>query len=172
MKLWSDSFASPIGNLFLAVDDQGSLRALEFDGGDRFERLLQIHYGRDVQLEAQSNPFEIKDLLQRYFEGELEVIQDIRTQTNGTDFQRKVWASLREISSGTTISYGDLAKRIENPAAVRAVGLANGANPISIVVPCHRVIGASGKLTGYGGGLERKRWLLDHERRYSGFGLF
>ena len=92
-----------------------------------------------------------------------------RAALGGTDFQRRVWAELEKIPYGVTISYGDLAQRIGNPKAVRAVGLANGQNPISIIVPCHRVIGANGTLTGYGGGLERKRWLLDFER---GGGLF
>ena len=87
-----------------------------------------------------------------------------RGALGGTPFQRKVWRELEKIPYGTTISYGELAKRIDNPDAVRAVGLANGRNPISIVVPCHRVIGANGSLTGYGGGLERKRWLLEFER--------
>jgi len=87
-----------------------------------------------------------------------------RDAIGGTPFQRRVWAALEAIPYGSTISYGELARRIENPAAVRAVGLANGRNPLSIVVPCHRVIGAGGTLTGYGGGLERKRWLLDLER--------
>ena len=84
-------------------------------------------------------------------------------QTNGTEFQRDVWAALRTIPAGQTRTYGELAKQINRPAAVRAVGMTNGANPIGIVVPCHRVIGANGTLTGYAGGLERKRWLLEHE---------
>ncbi len=83
--------------------------------------------------------------------------------TGGTEFQRRVWRALREVPHGRTISYGELARRVGQPAAVRAVGLANGRNPLSIVVPCHRVVGAGGALTGYGGGLERKRWLLAHE---------
>ncbi len=81
----------------------------------------------------------------------------------GTDFQRRVWAALREIPSGTTRTYGDIAAELGEPGAARAVGLANGANPVAIVVPCHRVIGSAGALTGFGGGLERKRWLLEHE---------
>jgi methylated-DNA-[protein]-cysteine S-methyltransferase len=87
-----------------------------------------------------------------------------RDAVGGTPFQQRVWRELENIPYGTIISYGELAKRLGNPGAVRAVGLANGHNPISIIVPCHRVIGANGTLTGYGGGLERKRWLLDHER--------
>jgi O-6-methylguanine DNA methyltransferase len=85
------------------------------------------------------------------------------TDGGGTDFERSVWAELRCIPLGTTISYGELAKRIGNPNAMRAVGLANGKNPIAIVVPCHRVIGANGSMTGYGGGIHRKEWLLRHE---------
>ena len=88
-------------------------------------------------------------------------------QTAGTAFQRSVWNELRKIPSGSAISYGKLAEQIARPKAVRAVGLANGSNPVGIVVPCHRVIGSNGSLTGYGGGLERKRWLLDHERQHA-----
>jgi len=91
-------------------------------------------------------------------------IDHLRVATVGTPFQQRVWAALRTIPCGETMSYGDLARRIGQPSAVRAVGLANGANPIPIVVPCHRVIGASGQLVGYGGGLHRKQWLLAHER--------
>ena len=114
---------------------------------------------------------EARRQLDDYFAGrrktfDLEIDRDA---LGGTPFQRQVWRELEKIPYGVTISYGDLAERIENPAAVRAVGLANGRNPISIIVPCHRVIGANGTLTGYGGGLERKRWLLDFE---SGSGLF
>jgi methylated-DNA-[protein]-cysteine S-methyltransferase len=99
-----------------------------------------------------------------YFSGELTAIDTLPVATGGTEFQRLVWSELRRIPCGASISYSELARRIGRPAAVRAVGLANGANPIGIVVPCHRVIGANGTLTGYGGGIERKRWLLAHER--------
>ena len=88
---------------------------------------------------------------------------DVPLELAGTDFQRRVWSALRDIPYGETISYGELARRVGNPGAVRAVGLANGRNPVAIIVPCHRVIGADGSLTGYGGGLDRKAWLLDHE---------
>ena len=107
----------------------------------------------------------MKDALARFFAGDVEAIAPLAVRTNGTDFQRRVWAALRRIPAGRTTTYGELAATIGAPAASRAVGLANGANPIAIVVPCHRVIGANGTLTGYGGGLARKRWLLDHERR-------
>ncbi len=99
-----------------------------------------------------------------YFDGDLSAVNDLPTETNGTAFQRAVWQVLRKIPAGRTISYGALAAQIGNPKAVRAVGLANGSNPIAIVVPCHRVIGANASLTGYGAGLHRKRWLLAHER--------
>ena len=99
-----------------------------------------------------------------YFEGDLNAVDELPTETNGTAFQRAVWTALRKIPAGRTVSYGALAAQIGNHKAVRAVGLANGANPIAIVVPCHRVIGANASLTGYGGGLHRKRWLLAHER--------
>ena len=97
--------------------------------------------------------------LEEYFAGERTEFS-LPLESHGTDFQQRVWRALRAIPFGTTISYGELARRIGNPRAVRAVGLANGRNPISIIVPCHRVIGANGTLTGYGGGLERKRFLL------------
>jgi methylated-DNA-[protein]-cysteine S-methyltransferase len=101
--------------------------------------------------------------LQQYFAGQRHDF-DLPLAAAGTTFQQKVWRSLREIPYGVTWSYGALARRIEQPTASRAVGLANGRNPIAIIVPCHRVIGANGTLTGYGGGLPRKQWLLQHER--------
>jgi methylated-DNA-[protein]-cysteine S-methyltransferase len=106
--------------------------------------------------------------MKNYFAGELGAIDDLPVKTAGTPFQRAVWSALREIPLGATESYGKLAERIGRPTAVRAVGLANGSNPIGIVVPCHRVIGANGSLTGYGGGMERKRWLLEHEKAQTG----
>ena len=104
--------------------------------------------------------------LEEYFAGKRQVftVPIDRETMGGTDFQRRVWAGLEAIPYGVTISYGELARRIAHPAAVRAVGLANGRNPLSIIVPCHRVIGANGKLTGYGGGTERKRQLLELEK--------
>jgi methylated-DNA-[protein]-cysteine S-methyltransferase len=106
--------------------------------------------------------------VQRYFDGELGALDGLAVRTGGTAFQRSVWAELRRIPVATTISYGQLAGRIGRPSASRAVGMANGANPVAIVVPCHRVIGANAKLTGYGGGLHRKAWLIAHERRHAG----
>lgn len=105
-----------------------------------------------------------REQLDAYFDMRLTRF-DLPLEPRGTDFQRRVWESLRVIPFGETISYAELARRIDNPKAVRAVGAANGRNPLMIVVPCHRVIGADGSLTGFGGGIERKRWLLDHESR-------
>ena len=102
--------------------------------------------------------------LQAWFAGDLRAFDGLSITTGGTEFQRRVWAALRDIPAGETRSYGQLAAAIGQPTAVRAVGLANGANPVGIVTPCHRVIGAGGALTGYAGGVERKRWLLEHER--------
>jgi methylated-DNA-[protein]-cysteine S-methyltransferase len=113
--------------------------------------------------EARPGLFGLSAKVQAYFQGELGVLDSLSVTMGGTEFQRQVWRALREIPYGTRISYGELARRVGRPSAVRAVGAANGANPIGVIVPCHRVIGADGTLTGYAGGLERKRWLLQHE---------
>lgn len=107
----------------------------------------------------------VEDVLARYFGGELDAFDAVPVELNGTAFQKQVWQALRRIPSGSTISYAELARRIGNPSAIRAVGTANGANPVAVIVPCHRVIGSDGSLTGYGGGLDRKQWLLAHEGR-------
>jgi O-6-methylguanine DNA methyltransferase len=162
MKLYVDRMPSPIGNLFLVWEDE-TLRALDFgDYEERFARLLRVHYGAS-RPEPGRAPKAIHGALEAYFEGDLTAIDRVPVKTNGTPFQLQVWQALRSIPAGRTSSYGELAARIGRPGASRAVGLANGSNPIGIVVPCHRVIGANGTLTGYGGGLERKRWLLAHE---------
>ncbi|WP_371744667.1 methylated-DNA--[protein]-cysteine S-methyltransferase [Nordella sp. HKS 07] len=101
--------------------------------------------------------------LRAYYAGDIGAVDELATEGGGTPFQERVWAELRRIPVGTTISYGELAVRLGDKKATRAVGLANGRNPISVVVPCHRVIGADGSLTGYGGGVPRKKWLLAHE---------
>lgn len=124
---------------------------------------MRLHYGPKTRVEHGRAPKELREPLERYFAGEIRAIDSIPTRTAGTEFQRSVWAALRTIPAGKTWSYGDLAVRIGRPKAVRAVGLANGSNPVGLVVPCHRVIGSNGSLTGYGGGIERKRWLLRHE---------
>lgn len=158
-----DRLETPIGTALLVTDDQGFLRALDWsDYETRLHRLLRRHYGEFV-LEPAPAPKDITRALTQYFAGDLAQLNTIKWRTNGTPFQRKVWTKLQTIPAGKTASYGSMATRLKVPNAARAVGLANGANPVSVVVPCHRLIGADGSLTGYGGGLERKQWLLAHE---------
>jgi methylated-DNA-[protein]-cysteine S-methyltransferase len=125
-------------------------------------QLLRLQYGAAVLVNARA-PETVRAALTAYFAGDLDRLKSIPWRVAGTPFQRNVWTALRAIPAGTALSYRTLATRLNVPKAVRAVGHANGANPISVVVPCHRVIGADGSLTGYGGGLDRKRWLLEHE---------
>jgi methylated-DNA-[protein]-cysteine S-methyltransferase len=164
-QFYSEAFDTPTGRMLIVTDDEQRLRAADWeDKGDRLLRMLRLHYGQSgYELQEARIDSLARQALEAYFEGQLAAIEAIRTQTRGTGFQRRVWAALREIPAGTTMSYGQLAAKIGQPAAVRAVGAANGANPTPIVVPCHRVIGADASLTGFGGGLERKRWLLAHE---------
>jgi len=158
-----DRLASPIGEILLVTDQAGQLRALDFhDHQPRMLRLLRLHYG-DQALEPGPAPAAIRQALDGYFAGDLRALSTIPWATAGTAFQRQVWRALGDIPARQTTTYGRLAAAIGRPAAVRAVGAANGANPVGIVVPCHRVVGTGGALTGYGGGLERKRWLLAHE---------
>src|SRR5579872_862255 len=167
MRLQLDRSSSPIGNLLLVFDAQGALRALDFqDYEARMTTLLRRQYGA-VELYDGPAPPSAKRALKAYFNGDLAALDKIQVATGGSDFQREVWKALRAVPAGATTSYGQLATDLGRPNSSRAVGLANGANPVAIVVPCHRVIGANGALTGYGGGLPRKRWLLDHERRFS-----
>lgn len=139
------------------------------DGADIVGVYLQVYahgadpseYGERVERDRVLD--EAARQLTEYFSGDRTKF-DLPLRPEGTDFQQRVWRALRDIPFGETWSYGELARHIGNPTASRAVGLANGRNPISIVIPCHRVIGANGSMTGYGGGIERKRWLLAHER--------
>ena len=162
LALTVDRIPSAMGDL-LVVTDGESLCALEFaDCEARMMAHLQHHHG-PICLTPSSTPSEISQRVQAYLQGELDALQSVPVNPGGTAFQQQVWAALRQIPVGTTASYQDLATLIGNPAACRAVGMANGRNPIAIAIPCHRVIGSSGKLTGYAGGLSRKRWLLQHE---------
>ena len=156
---------TPTGCILVVTDDDGCLRAVDWeDHEQRLHQLLQRQYGADaIRLRAASRASAAGRALRAYFDGDTGCLASLPVATNGTGFQRMVWDALRQIPPGQTVSYGALAARIGRPTAMRAVGLANGANPVSIVVPCHRVIGAGGALTGFGGGLERKRWLLAHE---------
>lgn len=158
-----DRIPSPVGEVLVVVDADGAVRALDFhDYEDRMRRLLRRHYG-EVVLTSSRAPEAVRHAVIAYFDGDLAAFDRVEVRTGGTDFQRSVWKALRDIPAGETRSYGQLAAAIGIPKAVRAVGLANGANPVGVIVPCHRVIGSGGKLTGYAGGLERKRWLLAHE---------
>ena len=160
---------TPVGPLTI-VAEKGQIRCLYMD--------LQRHRpdddelgeleprGRDIE------PFKAAaDQLDAYFAGDLTTF-DLPLAPRGSEFQQRVWAALQEIPYGETESYGQLAERIGSPGGARAVGLANGRNPIGIIIPCHRVVGADGSLTGYGGGIERKRQLLDLELKASGAALF
>jgi methylated-DNA-[protein]-cysteine S-methyltransferase len=156
------TFESPIGTVFIVTDGR-SLCGLDFDQpGERLLRLLRRRFGA-VNLAPAKDPLGAASRTRDYFAGRLAALDDLPLDGGGTPFQASVWKALRDIPCGTTTTYGSLAASLGKPAAMRAVGLANGANPIAIAVPCHRVIGSDGTLTGYGGGLWRKRWLLRHE---------
>jgi O-6-methylguanine DNA methyltransferase len=162
MHLTIEPFASPIGTLLLASDGR-ALRALDLHGDEAgLIGALEKNY-RGWKIERGEVPREIARAITAYFDGDLDAIDRVVVEAIGSEFQQRVWNELRRIPVGTTMSYGALAHKLGKPGASRAVGLANGSNPIGIVVPCHRVIGADGTLTGYGGGLDRKRWLLEHE---------
>jgi methylated-DNA-[protein]-cysteine S-methyltransferase len=180
-KLLFGTAPSPLGRIFFALSGD-ALCALGFAHQEAPLRLaLAKRFGtealptatravdRDPEGDTSSASSRaaarVRDALARYFEGDLHALDSLPLDGAGTDFQRRVWSALRTIPAGETRSYAELAAQIGSPKAMRAVGLANGRNPISLVVPCHRVIGADGSLTGYAGGLERKRWLLGHERR-------
>lgn len=165
MQLYSETLKTPTGEMQLLTDANGAVRALEWtDLSQRRARLLKRQYPKQsFRIETAPAPTKAFKALADYFDGKLNALEDLAVIHGGTPFQREVWTALRTIPVGQTVSYGDLAQRIKRPKAVRALGLANGANPIGIITPCHRVIGRKGALTGYGGGLERKRWLLTHE---------
>jgi len=167
LHLLMDRIDTPIGTMLVVADREGNLRATDWEGYEaRMRHLLRLHYGRNgFQLEPARIHNGLTDAICSYFAGELEAIDSLPVKTMGTPFQRKVWLALRKIPCGATLSYAQLARRIGRPSAVRAVGHANGANPVGVVVPCHRVIGSDGSLSGYGGGIERKRWLLEHEKQ-------
>ena len=158
-----ERMATPIGEAMIVTDQAGVLRAFNWtDYEDRMLVWLGRHYPRTPMREGRSAA-PVHDAFVRYFAGEARALEGLAWEARGTAFQLKVWQTLCSIPAGETLSYAGLAERIGRPSAVRAVGLANGANPISLAVPCHRVIGSNGSLTGYGGGLPRKTWLLRHE---------
>jgi O-6-methylguanine DNA methyltransferase len=154
---------SPLGDLVVLADGSGVLHGLDFAGDDgRLDRLV-ARYWPSARVTAGAAPAAVASAISTYFAGDARALDALPTAEGGTDFQRKVWAALRRIPAGTAWSYGDLARQVGRPAAVRAVGQANGANPVALVQPCHRVIASGGGLGGYAGGLERKAWLLRHE---------
>ena len=165
LDLLIDRLPTPAGEMIVIADAEGNLRVIDWTEHEaRMRQLLDQQYGKGTYtLTPARDPGGLSSAMRRYFKGDRDVIDKLPVKTAGTPFQRSVWKALRKIKCGTTISYAELAKRIGRPKAVRAVGLANGQNPISVVVPCHRVIGSNGSLTGYGGGLPRKKWLLEHE---------
>lgn len=158
-----ERYPSPIDGLWLAVDETGVLRLLHFDRPEEdFLRTVRRSYPKAQVVKGRAPP-PVRDNLDAYFKGDLPALERIPIQAVGSDFQHSVWNELKAIPVGETRSYGAMARKIGQPSASRAVGLANGSNPIAVVVPCHRVIGADGSLTGFGGGIPRKRWLLEHE---------
>jgi methylated-DNA-[protein]-cysteine S-methyltransferase len=162
MILHSSALSTPIGCLTLVSRDE-VLIAVAFEGEEEaMRRWLARRLGR-IQLENRADLPGAASILREYFEGDLAALDRVKVDTGGTPFQQEVWSELRRIRVGTTISYASLAARVGRPAAIRAVGAANGSNPIPVIIPCHRVIAADGTLCGYGGGLDRKRWLLTHE---------
>jgi O-6-methylguanine DNA methyltransferase len=169
MNLFRSTFETPVGPM-IAVASSDALCALEFSSAGRLSRL-------DARLARWFPPHRIVDepngiveqtrtWLDSYFSGDRADADGLVLDMRGAPFERRVWTALRQIPPGETTTYGTIAKQVGSPGAARAVGMANGANPIAIVVPCHRVIGANGTLTGYGGGLDCKTWLINHERRW------
>jgi methylated-DNA-[protein]-cysteine S-methyltransferase len=160
-SLTLDRVQTPIGTALVVTDEAGVLRAFNWtDYEDQMSTWISKRYASAARREGRGP---IRNALEAYFSGEIRALEGVRWHGEGTAFQRRVWETLCEIPAGETISYRTLAERIGRPTAMRAVGLANGSNPVAVIVPCHRVIGANGALTGYGGGLPRKRWLLEHE---------
>jgi len=168
--------ATPLGDM-LALDSGDGLCALEFTGPakrlPRLEARLKRHFPPHEIVDRETPTIEkTRRWLNDYFAGKSADISGLKLDMHGAEFEKRVWAALCAIRPGTTTSYGAIAKTLGSAGASRAVGMANGANPIAIVVPCHRVIGSNGSLTGYGGGLDRKTWLIDHERRWRADALF
>lgn len=165
MELFLSRLNSPLGEMRLVTDTQNNVRALEFaDHMAHLHRGLREHYGSTDMTDIAA-PVAIAQSVARYFEGDLGALDALTTATAGSELQEQVWAALRKIPVGTTTTYGKLAKQLgfTDPRAAIDIGAANAANPIAIIVPCHRVIASNGDLKGYAWGLNRKRWLLEHE---------
>jgi len=163
MMLEIAEYTSPIGRITLAAHD-GRLCALDFtERWSRRRAALVARFGA-LELSSAADPAGTVSALAAYFSGDVDALARIAVDPGGTPFQRRVWGALRRLPPGRTVSYGELARAIGAPTAARAVGTGNGANPIALVIPCHRVIRGDGGLGGYAGGVRRKRWLLAHER--------
>ena len=165
MQFLIDRIDTPIGEMLIVADHDGNLRAIDWkDHEERMRRLLRLHYGETgFRLEPARNRNGVTDAICSYFAGEITAIDTLPVKTAGTPFQREVWSALRTIPGGATVSYAKLAYQIGRLLPSGPLVWRNGSNPIGVVVPCHRVIGSNGSLTGYGGGIQRKRWLLKHE---------
>jgi methylated-DNA-[protein]-cysteine S-methyltransferase len=161
-----DRLPTPVGDVVLAVHD-GCLCAVGFVEPDGSEDWLRLHlarrFGPDCTIADADDPSGVTSRFRAYFAGDLDALDAVVVDTGGTPFQQEVWQALRAIPVGETRTYGQLAATLGRPGAARAVGITNSRNPVAIVLPCHRVVGADGTLTGYAGGLDRKRWLLQHE---------
>ena len=158
-----DRLATPVGTALLVTDERGTLRAFNWtDYEPAMRAWIGRHYPTAALVEGRA-PAPVRGAFEAYFQGDARALEMAPWKASGTPFQLQVWAALCTIPAGQTLSYAGLAARIGRPTAVRAVGHANGANPVAVVVPCHRVIGMDGSLTGYGGSLPRKRWLLNLE---------
>lgn len=163
MELFRSRFDSPLGQVTVLTDAH-ALRAVDFDTVDDTLLSTMTKLFGDVTVTEAKSPIAPVRRLQDYFEGDLKAINRLPVTIGGTPFQNQVWNALLTIPLGQTVSYADVARHIGRPTAFRAVGLAVGANPIGIVVPCHRVIGSNAKMVGYAAGLDRKVWLLQHEK--------
>ena len=175
---------SPLGQVLVVTEAAapGRIRALDWhDHEDRLHRLLRIQFKNETaSITSATHPLASRlsgsaptaspaaRALGAYFDGDPDALETLPIHLGGTPFQRAVWMALRGIPAGTTLTYAELARQIGQPRAVRAVGAANGANPLSLILPCHRVVGSDQSLRGYAGGLARKQWLLEHERRHAG----
>jgi methylated-DNA-[protein]-cysteine S-methyltransferase len=169
LETFAEIIDTPIGSIFAVGRSRGTLCLVEFaDCPARIDRgLHRLGLRRSTIGRGELSPV-VKAAFKAYFDGDVAALDGLPVELHGTAFQHEVWLALRRVPPGEVRAYGVFAERMGRPAASRAVGHANGANPLSIVVPCHRLVAADGSLTNYGGGLERKRWLLDHEARHAG----
>lgn len=160
---------TPLGKLVIWLSKDNTLQFAGWpESKEETQKQLERYYNvKNIELQPKNDTNPIISIIGNYFKGDIKGIDTLTVASFGTAFQKKVWQALRNIPTGSTCSYSDIAKQIGKPLASRAVGMANHCNPIAIIVPCHRVIGKNNKLTGYAGGLDKKQWLLDHERHYS-----